>query len=158
VLTAHQQARHGQTLLAYWARVHDRLHGGWLHPMTLQHTTTRRKTLWCLLHRSILSRQAPRWKQFGLARLDILCRGLCRNPAIPARPTPSLLVSLGNTRETANTQKTHVNTAFPYHLSSLSIVRLHIGQGIDTVEVWGSSPHVPTISFNTYRQLPSLRR
>src|SRR5215467_8026947 len=80
-----------------------------------------------------------------------LCRGLCRNPAIPARPTPSLLVSLGNRRETANTQKTQVNTAFPYHLSSLSIVRLHIGQRIDTVEVRSSSLLVPTISFNSLR-------
>src|SRR5207244_10075134 len=31
--------------------------------------------------------------------------------------------------------------------SSLLLIRPYIGQRIDTVEVWGSSPHVPTMLF-----------
>src|ERR1035438_7405279 len=41
-----------------------------------------------------------------------------------------------------------MNTASAYRCVSLGIVRLHIGQGIDTVEVRSSSLLVPTISFN----------
>jgi len=63
-------------------------------------------------------------------------------------PWPSALA------ETANTQRSRVNTALPYHLSSLRMVRLHIGQGIDTVEVRSSSLIVPAISFNSLRAAP----
>src|SRR5215467_14004934 len=81
-----------------------------------------------------------------MSRAD-LCRDLCRNPRIPAGIPLCRRVSLGNRRETAKTLQARTNTALPYHLSSLSIVRLHIGQGIDTVEVRSSSLLVPTILF-----------
>jgi hypothetical protein len=47
-----------------------------------------------------------------------LCRGLCRNPAIPARIGPLLAVSLGHTQKAANMRETRMNTASPYHLVS----------------------------------------
>ena len=45
--------------------------------------------------------------------------------------------------------KSRINTASAYRWVSLGIVRFHIGQGIDTVEVRGSSPLVPTILFSS---------
>ena len=44
--------------------------------------------------------------------------------------------------------QSRTSTASAYLCVSLGIVRLHIGQGIDTVEVRGSSLLVPTHSFS----------
>jgi len=68
-------------------------------------------------------------------------------------------VSLGNGSEAANSDQSRMNTAPAYRCISFGTVRLHIGQGIDTVEVRGSSPLVPTISSSTYsRSLSPLGR
>jgi hypothetical protein len=80
------------------------------------------------------------------AGCSVLCRWLCRNPAIPAGIPLGQWVSLGNGSEIVSMQRTRMNTGVSHHSGSLSIVPLHIGQGIDTVEVRGSSPLVPTIS------------
>src|SRR5271166_4407225 len=74
-----------------------------------------------------------------------LCRGLCRNPAIPADVCQCRRVFFRRTCEAAMRGQNRINTACAYRWVSLGIVRFHIGQGIDTVEVRGSSPLVPTI-------------
>jgi hypothetical protein len=50
-----------------------------------------------------------------------LCHGLCHNPAIPARSSASLPVSLGHTRRAANLRETRMNTAFRCHLVSSGV-------------------------------------
>jgi hypothetical protein len=44
---------------------------------------------------------------------------------------------------------TRMNTASSYYLGFFGIASCRTGLGFDTVEVWGSSPHGPTIVFNT---------
>ena len=46
----------------------------------------------------------------------VLCRGLCRNPAIPAGVWPLLAVSFRYTRKAVNVRETRMNTASPCHL------------------------------------------
>ena len=77
--------------------------------------------------------------------LRVLCRNLCRNPSIPVGVGLCQRVLLGNRSEAAGSDQSRINTAPAYRCGSLGIVRLHIGQGIDTVEVRGSSPLVPTM-------------
>jgi hypothetical protein len=56
----------------------------------------------------------------GQKPLD-LCHGLCHNPAIPARSSASLPVSLGHTQKAANLRETRMNAANPYHFVSSGI-------------------------------------
>ena len=43
---------------------------------------------------------------------------------------------------------TRINTASSYHLDFFGIAPSRTDLRFDTVEVWGSSPHGPTIVFN----------
>ena len=79
-----------------------------------------------------------------------LCRDLCRNPAIPARVGPFLVVSLKHTPKAANMLETPMNTASLYHPVSLGFLPYQATRRFDTEEVAGSNPVVPTIYFQWF--------
>jgi hypothetical protein len=89
-----------------------------------------------------LARDNQNWR-------ENLCRDLCRNPSIPARIGPSHVVSLGIKRVAATSDQTRMNTAPLCYSDFFGVAWSRTGLRFDTVEVWGSSPHVPTISFYT---------
>jgi hypothetical protein len=47
---------------------------------------------------------------------------------------------------------TCINTAVNYHLDFFGVASCRTGLRFDTVEVWGSSPHGPTIFSSTYQK------
>ncbi len=49
---------------------------------------------------------------------------------------------------------TRINTASSYHLGLFGVASCRTALRFDTVEVWDSSPHGPTIVFNQLRQKP----
>jgi hypothetical protein len=74
-----------------------------------------------------------------------LCRGLCRNPAIPARVALCLRVSLGNRQEAANSDQSRMNTASlcRSHFRRVAPSQFTLRNGME--EVVGS---IPTRSTN----------
>ncbi len=101
----------------------------------------------------------PSWRAGGLGiRADgtgggprpcvVLCRCLCRNPAIPAGVWPLLAVSFRYTRKAVNVRETRMNTAFLCRFVSLSYLPYQCTPRFDTEEVAGSNPVVPTIFIN----------
>ena len=71
-----------------------------------------------------------------------LCHGLCHNPAIPARSSASLPVSLGHTQKAVNVLETRMNTAFRCRSVSLPIYPSRFTRGNGMEEVVGSNPVV----------------
>ena len=47
-----------------------------------------------------------------------------------------------------------MNTAYPCYSDFFGIASSRTGLRFDTVEVWGSSPHVPTISSIRLERIP----
>ena len=86
-------------------------------------------------------------QEFGFLS-EILCRALCRNPAILTGVGPSRWPLLGNRQSTWNVRQTRINIASSYHSDFFCVASSRTGSGFDTVEVCGSSPHGPTIFFN----------
>ena len=87
----------------------------------------------------------------------VLCRCLCRNPAIPARVGLCRKVSLGNRREAADNDQSRMNTARSYHSRSLGLASCFWRQRTVTAEAAGSSPVDPAIKFNGLQDAPSGR-
>jgi len=56
-----------------------------------------------------------------LVRRPILCRGLCRNPAIPTAVGLLHPLSLSHTRKAVNMLETRMNTACLYHLEFFGV-------------------------------------
>jgi hypothetical protein len=85
---------------------------------------------------------------------EILCRALCRNPAIPTGMGLSRWLSLSRNQRAGKASGTRMNTASPYHLDLFGVASSRTGSRFDTVEVCGSSPHGPTIHLtdSTQRQ------
>ena len=58
-------------------------------------------------------------------------------------------VSLDKTLSAAKTHEAFITTAYLYHSDFFGVTSSRTVSRFDTVEVWGSSPHGPTILFNT---------
>ena len=76
-----------------------------------------------------------------------MCRGLCRNPAIPTRITGNYSVSLCVTCRRLDVRQGRMDIGSPYHLLCFGIAPSDSGPRFDTVEVRSSSLLVPTISI-----------
>ena len=81
--------------------------------------------------------------------LVFLCRGLCRNPAIPTGIGSCRWLSRGHRQTGVKTRGTRINAGFLYYSDFFSVAPSRTGFGFDTVEVCGSSPHGPTTLFNS---------
>src|SRR5262249_57985412 len=78
---------------------------------------------------------------------------LCRTPAIPAYIEPVHSVSVRLTIMKSELRRNRIDTACSYDLVLVGVAPPRAGSRFDTVEVWGSSPHEPTIHifFNHLR-------
>jgi hypothetical protein len=74
-----------------------------------------------------------------------LCRGLCRNPAIPTHIGRLQLISLCHKQEARKMRRTRINRASLCHSDFFGVASSRTVSRFDTVEVCGSSPHGPTI-------------
>ena len=84
------------------------------------------------------------WREGRFAQ-RLLCRDLCRNPAIPTRIEPCRSLSLGCTCGAGKRRLARMNAAPGYHSGFFGVASSRTGSRFDTVEVAGSSPVVPTI-------------
>ena len=75
-----------------------------------------------------------------------LCRALCRNPGIPPYLEPPRLMSLSESSEVQNKVQVCTNKTFLYHSDFFGVASCRTALRFDTVEVWGSSSHGPTIA------------
>ena len=81
----------------------------------------------------------------------VLCRSLCRNPAIPTGVGVCRRVSLGNSCEAVNSDQSRMNTAPACRCNSLAVTRSSFGLRIRDQGVGGSNPLSPTNLFNKFQ-------
>ena len=90
-----------------------------------------------------LARGGPREGARSRFRTKELCRDLCRNPSIPARIVRVCGLSLGNTREEGNHERTRMNAGAESYLRSFSVARCFLQRRTVTAEAAGSVPSSP---------------
>ena len=78
----------------------------------------------------------------------LLCRYLCRNPAIPAGLGLYSAVSLGHSQVAENLRQVGMNTTDLYHSRFFGAVPSEAESGFGVGEVASSNLVVPTILFN----------